>query len=186
MIVTEPPSRPEGEFPSLPKAALSRFLTRAQKAVGLEGEVTVLLADDARLKELNRGFRGKNKATDVLSFPAFENADGIAGDLAISVETAQRQAAEHGHALDAELRILMLHGILHLAGHDHEADKGEMRALEAELQTKLKLPSGLIERTLAPAKNRVPRPYAKRGGGPRAKRDRSTPAMAPETKRAKR
>ena len=106
---------------------------------------------DARLKELNRGFRGKNKATDVLSFPAFENAHGFAGDLAISTETAQRQADEHGHPLDIELRILMLHGILHLAGHDHEADTGEMRALEAQLQVKLKLPTGLIERTLAPA-----------------------------------
>lgn len=157
MIVTEPPSRPGTELPSLPKAALSRFLKKAQKAAGLEGDVTVLLADDARLKQLNRGFRGKNKATDVLSFPAFENAEGVAGDLAISLETAQRQADEHGHALEDEVRILMLHGVLHLAGYDHETDGGEMRAMEAELQAKLKLPNSLIERALKPTQPSVPR-----------------------------
>jgi probable rRNA maturation factor len=155
LIVTEPPSRPDGQLPSLPKAALSRFLKRAQKAAGLDGEVTVLLADDARLKELNSSFRHKNKPTDVLSFPAFENEEGIAGDLAISLETAQRQADEHGHALEDEVRILMLHGVLHLAGYDHEVDNGEMRALEAELRDDLKLPVGLIERTLASPKKKA-------------------------------
>lgn len=154
MIVTEPPSR-TGKQPSLQKAPLSRFLKRAQKAAGLDGEVTVLLADDARLKELNRSFRGKNKPTDVLSFPAFENEGGYSGDLAISLETAQRQADEHGHSLEDELRTLMLHGVLHLAGYDHETDKGEMRALEAELREKLKLPTGLIERTLSSPKKRT-------------------------------
>jgi probable rRNA maturation factor len=155
LIVTEPPSRPGGQLSSLPKAALSRFLKRAQKAAGLEGEVTVLLADDARLKELNSSFRHKNKPTDVLSFPAFENEEGIAGDLAISLETAKRQADEHGHALEDEVRILMLHGVLHLAGYDHEVDNGEMRALEAELREELKLPVGLIERTLAAPKKKA-------------------------------
>lgn len=142
-------------MPSLPKATLSRFLKRAQKVAGLDGEVTVLLADDARLKELNSSFRHKNKPTDVLSFPAFENEEGIAGDLAISLETAQRQADEHGHALEDEVRILMLHGVLHLAGYDHEVDNGEMRALEAELREELKLPVGLIERTLAAPKKKA-------------------------------
>ena len=156
MIVTEPPSRPGGQLPSLPKAPLSRFLKRAQKAAGLDGDVTVLLADDARLKELNSSFRHKNKPTDVLSFPAFENEEGMAGDLAISLETAQRQADEHGHALEDEVRILILHGVLHLAGYDHEVDKGEMRALEAELRESLKLPVGLIERTLAAPKKKAP------------------------------
>lgn len=134
---------------------MSRFLKRAQKAAGLDGEVTVLLADDARLKELNSSFRHKNKPTDVLSFPAFENEEGYAGDLAISLETAQRQADEHGHALEDEVRILMLHGVLHLAGYDHEVDKGEMRALEAELRNTLKLPVGLIERTLVAPKKKA-------------------------------
>ena len=146
MIVVEPPS--SGGFPALDRAGLSRFLTRARKAAALNGAVTVLLADDVRLKSLNRDFRRKNKPTDVLSFPAGENGEGVAGDLAISVETAARQAAEHGHALDDELRILVLHGVLHLAGYDHEVDAGEMRALESELRAKLKLPVGLIERTL--------------------------------------
>ncbi len=148
-------------MPALDRAALARFVMRARKAAALDGAVTVLLADDARLKELNRTYRHKNKPTDVLSFPAGENGEGVAGDLAISVETAARQAAEHGHALYDELRILVLHGVLHLAGYDHEADKGEMRALESALREKLKLPVGLIERTL-PAK-------AKKGG--RAVRD---------------
>lgn len=111
-----------------------------------------MLADDARLKQLNLGFRGKNKPTDVLSFPAYENAEGIAGDLAISLETARRQADEHGHSLEEEVRILMLHGILHLAGYDHETDQGEMRAIEAELQARLKLPNTLIDRTLKHAR----------------------------------
>ena len=163
MIVIEPPSSGTGaaDFPALRKPDLARFLKTAQKAAGLSGEVTVLLADDARLKQLNRTFRHKNKPTDVLSFPAGENAEDIAGDLAVSVETAARQAAEHGHTLDEELRILILHGVLHLAGHDHEADKGEMRSLESNLRAKLKLPAGLIERTLdlpeaAKPKKRVP------------------------------
>jgi probable rRNA maturation factor len=170
LIVIEPPSTGTGsaDFSALRKPDLARFLKRAQKAAGLTGEVTVLLADDARLKELNRAFRRKNKPTDVLSFPAGENNEDIAGDLAISVETAARQATEHGHTLDEELRILTLHGVLHLAGYDHEADKGEMRALESELRATLKLPVGLIERTLpvAPkktsAKKSAPKKAAKK------------------------
>ena len=151
MIVIEPPSSEAGTIGSLPagtKQKLGRFLTRACRAVGLEGDVTVLLAGDVRLKELNRAFRGKNKATDVLSFPAAANCEGTAGDLAISVETAARQAADHGHTLTEELQILLLHGVLHLAGFDHEADRGEMRASEQTLRTKFGLPSGLIERTM--------------------------------------
>ncbi len=129
------------------KQQLARFLTRARKAVGVDGEITVLLANDARLKDLNRSFRRKNRPTDVLSFPAAANGEGAAGDIAISLETAARQAAEHGHTLPEELRILLLHGVLHLAGFDHEVDDGEMRTREQELRKKLKLPVGLIERT---------------------------------------
>jgi probable rRNA maturation factor len=162
LIVVEPPST--GTFPALNRPALSRFVTRARKAAALDGAVTVLLAGDMRLKELNRAWRHKNKPTDVLSFPAGENGEGVAGDLAISVETAARQAAEHGHTLDDELRILVLHGMLHLAGYDHEADKGEMRALESDLRAKLKLPVGLIERTLpvAAKKKSIAKKAAKR------------------------
>jgi len=127
------------------RPTLMRYLREAQGAVRLKGEVTVLLTTDAGIRRLNRRFRGKNKATDVLSFPA-EAGFGIAGDLAISVETAARQAAEQGHALRVELRVLMLHGLLHLAGMDHEVDKGEMAKKEGRLRAKLGLPLGLIER----------------------------------------
>lgn len=163
MIVIEPPSSDAGAastFAAGTKQELARFLTRARKAVGVDGEITVLLADDARLKALNRTFRGKNKPTDVLSFPAAANGEGAAGDIAISIETAVRQAAEHGHTLAEELRILLLHGVLHLAGFDHEADQGEMRTREQELRTKLKLPVGLIERAHASARKVVTRKTA--------------------------
>lgn len=143
----------------LSKAGLARFLNRARTAVGLDGAIDVLLADDATLKRLNRTFRGKNKATDVLSFPAgattvfFGEPDGpeLAGDLAISLETAARQAAQYGHSLRDEVRVLLLHGVLHLAGLDHETDSGEMAAREAELRRKLGLATSLIARTSEPA-----------------------------------
>ncbi len=147
------PDQPEAAagFPSLMPAAfpkpatLARHLREAQRAVGLEGEVTVLLTTDAGIRKLNRRFRKMNKATDVLSFPA-EPGFGMAGDLAISADTAARQASDHGHRVGVEVRVLMLHGLLHLAGFDHEADSGEMAAKEAELRARLRLPLGLIER----------------------------------------
>ena len=127
---------------------LAGFLRDAQSAAKLRGQVTVLLTTDTAIRRLNRQFRGKNKATDVLSFPA--NAPGplkIAGDLAISIPTALRQAGERGHSLTIEIKVLMLHGLLHLAGYDHETDKGEMARREQKLRAKLRLPHGLIERT---------------------------------------
>ena len=147
----------------LSAAALGRFLRTAQRAVGLEGEVYVLLADDATLRRLNRTFLGKDKATDVLSFPAgpttvfFGDPGGpvLAGDLAISLEMAARQAKQFGHTLRDEVRVLLLHGVLHLAGFDHESDAGEMAAREAELREKLGLPAGLIARAKAPVRKRV-------------------------------
>jgi probable rRNA maturation factor len=151
MITIEPP-RTLSALPEagLSKVGLARFLNRARVAVGLKGEVHVLLADDATLKRLNRAFRGKNTATDVLSFPAANvedgNGTGVAGDLAISLEKAVRQAARFGHSLRDEVRVLMLHGMLHLAGFDHERDSGDMGAREAELRRELGLPAGLIAR----------------------------------------
>ena len=127
---------------------LARFLREAQAAARLRGQVTVLLTTDATIRRLNRQFRGKNKATDVLSFPA--SAPGplkIAGDLAISIPIASRQAGERGHSLGTEIKVLMLHGLLHLAGYDHETDKGEMARREQKLRARLRLPHGLIERT---------------------------------------
>jgi probable rRNA maturation factor len=127
--------------------ALSRFLAQAQAAAAVRGTVTVLLTTDSALRALNRKFRGKNKPTDVLSFPAAAaGPDRLAGDLAISVDTAQRQAVEEGHPLNIELRVLMLHGLLHLAGYDHEADDGRMARRERLLRARLGLPPGLIER----------------------------------------
>jgi probable rRNA maturation factor len=157
----------------LPTArTLSRYLKAAQEAVGLKGEVTVLLTTDEAIRGLNRRFRGKNKATDVLSFPAMEQQvsrsasqrgskaasqqvsgsadERVAGDLAISVTTALRQANEQGHPLWMEIKVLMLHGLLHLAGFDHEVDDGKMARRELKLRAKLKLPQGLIERAGAP------------------------------------
>jgi probable rRNA maturation factor len=145
MITIELPSSFEAQLSS---SGLTRFLNRARAAVGLKGEVEVLLADDATLRRLNKSFRGKNKATDVLSFPTPpEIANHHAGDLAISLETAARQAATYGHSLRDEVRILLLHGLLHLSGKDHETDKGEMATREAELRRELRLPTTLIERT---------------------------------------
>jgi probable rRNA maturation factor len=140
---------------------LGRFLTQAQDAVGLSGQVTVLLTTDATIRDLNGRFRGKDEATDVLSFPAkpLQNtkpAERAAGDVAISVETARKQAAEQGHALGVELRVLILHGLLHLAGYDHETDAGKMRRRERQLRAKLGLPQGLIERS-APERTKMRR-----------------------------
>jgi len=130
----------------LPSArTLAGFLAVAQAAVRVKGQVTVMLTTDAAIKKLNRQFRGKNKATDVLSFPA-SGLGGIAGDLAISVTTALGQAAEQGHSLSTEIKVLILHGLLHLAGFDHEVDDGQMARRERVLRARLGLPSGLIER----------------------------------------
>ena len=131
----------------LSKSGLTRFVREAQRAVGLAGAVDVLLANDKTLRRLNREFRGKDKATDVLSFPAAEEfAEEFAGDLAISLETAARQAREQGHSLRDEVRVLLLHGLLHLSGMDHEVDRGEMEERESELRERLRLKSGLIAR----------------------------------------
>ena len=130
--------------------ALGRYLKEAQVAAGLSGQVTVLLTTDATIRDLNLRFRGKDEATDVLSFSAanpLQNQENIAGDVAISVETARKQAAEQGHTLAVELSVLMLHGLLHLVGYDHETDEGKMQRRERQLRAKLGLPQGLIERT---------------------------------------
>jgi probable rRNA maturation factor len=129
---------------------LAQFLALAQAAVRLKGEVTVLLTTDAAIRKLNRQFRGQNKATDVLSFPAEGiGAEEMAGDLAVSVPTALRQAIEQGHSLSTEIKVLILHGLLHLAGCDHEADEGQMARREGRLRERLGLPQGLIERAKA-------------------------------------
>jgi probable rRNA maturation factor len=144
----EPDPAPRGQ--EIPARALAGFLTRAQAAVRLRGEVNVLLTTDRAIRRLNRQFRGKDKPTDVLSFPAANlvrnRKEKEEGDLAISLDTARRQAAACGHSLEIEIRVLMLHGLLHLAGYDHEADHGRMARRERQLRARLGLPEGLIER----------------------------------------
>jgi probable rRNA maturation factor len=106
---------------------------------------TCLITRDVQLRELNRTFLQHDYATDVLSFPAPEGKS--LGEIAISIDRARDQAAEHGHSLLDELRILMLHGVLHLAGMDHESDRGAMRRTETKWRKHFALPSGLIERS---------------------------------------
>jgi len=138
--------------------ALARFLREAQAVVRLRGQVSVLLTTDRKIRSLNKQFRSIDKATDVLSFPAPETiAAEIAGDLAISVPMARRQARQQGHALSAEIKVLILHGLLHLAGYDHELDDGKMGRRERQLRARLGLPEGLIERAAdPPQKHRAP------------------------------
>ena len=129
---------------------LRGFLAELTRRVARGRTIICLIANDAEVRRLNRFFRGKNQATDVLSFPtATANglAGGVAGDIAISIDCARIQAAERGHSLADELRILMLHGALHLAGMDHESDSGEMARAESRWRKRLGLPDGLIERS---------------------------------------
>ncbi len=123
---------------------LGRFTAKARRAVGLGGEVSVRITSARELHELNRRFRHKNAPTDVLSFPSLA---GPGGDIAIAQGIAASNARTLGHSLNTELKILILHGLLHLAGYDHESDNGEMTKRESELRKELGLPFGLIERT---------------------------------------
>ncbi len=127
---------------------LRDFLGELTRRVARGRTINCLIANDSEVRRLNRQFRGKNQATDVLSFPPAK-ANGLAGDIAISIDRARVQAAERGHSLADELRILMLHGALHLAGMDHESDSGEMARAESRWRKKLGLPDGLIERSTA-------------------------------------
>ena len=135
----------------LSSSTLERFLLRARRAVRLRGTVNVLVTSSLELRSLNLRFRGKDKSTDVLSFPATPlgrpRAKEAAGDLAVSADIARENADRLGHSVAAEIKILVLHGILHLAGFDHEQDNGEMAREESRLRQQLKLETGLIERT---------------------------------------
>ncbi|HET6851636.1 MAG TPA: rRNA maturation RNase YbeY [Pyrinomonadaceae bacterium] len=112
------------------------FAAKALAEIGKsESSATVAFVSDNRIRELNRQFRGIDKATDVLSFPAEEPKN--LGDIAVSVETAATQAKENGLSFDEEIAQLILHGLLHLSGYDHESDNGEMNRLELRLRKKL-------------------------------------------------
>jgi probable rRNA maturation factor len=106
-----------------------------------DGNFSVAFVSDRRMKELNGFFRGKDYATDVLSFPhepdEFDSDEANLGDIVISVEQAERQANENKLTLENEIKQLILHGVLHLCGYDHETDDGEMNKRELELRKKL-------------------------------------------------
>ena len=126
----------------LKAADFEKFAETALEAVEeiSEGDVAVVFVSDARIRRLNRDFRDRDSATDVLSFPLEEGAkSGYLGDIVVSAETAQRQAAENGLPFETEIRQLVLHGLLHLAGYDHETDDGDMDRLELKLRRKLKI-----------------------------------------------
>jgi probable rRNA maturation factor len=117
-------------------ARLRRVVAGAGRAMKTAGEVALLLTGDRAVRVLNRRYRGKDKPTDVLSFPGPGGEAGL-GDIAISVETAARNAREHGRTLPQELDILALHGFLHLLGYDHETDDGTMDRIERRLRRRL-------------------------------------------------
>jgi probable rRNA maturation factor len=123
-----------------------------QRAIRLRGEVVIFITSSRQVQDMNRLYRGKDEPTDVLSFPS--QSPKLIGDIAISAEIAAANAAELGHSTETELRILILHGLLHLAGYDHETDRGEMRAREAKLRQQFGLPTGLIDRAHGMTSNR--------------------------------
>ena len=130
-----------------PAAARAPGLTQWLRLVAprrARGAMTVAIVPDARIRALNRRYRGKAGATDVLSFPADE--PGVLGDVLIAAGVARRQAREAGHSLQTEIRVLALHGLLHLLGYDHEHDDGQMARLERRLRRRGGLREGLIER----------------------------------------
>ena len=118
--------------------AWTTFATKALAAIGKDqSSATIAFVSDKRIRELNRQFRSIDKATDVLSFPADGPNELNLGDIAISAETAATQAKENGLSFDYETAQLILHGLLHLSGYDHETDNGEMNRLELRLRKKL-------------------------------------------------
>jgi probable rRNA maturation factor len=132
-----------------PAAGLGVWLARHAPRHA-RGEVTIAIVPDRTMQGLNKRFRGMNKATDVLAFPSgsprpLALSPGL-GEIVIARGVAARQARSLGHAVRTELRILALHGLLHLLGYDHEEDNGEMARVEARLRRRARLPDGLIAR----------------------------------------
>ena len=129
-------------LPGLTPLALARFAGRARRAAAVRGPVNVLLTSSAEMRRLNRDFRGKDRPTDVLSFPSEDGG----GDIAICAAIARSNARRLGHSAAQEAKVLVLHGMLHLAGYDHETDGGRMLRREARLRRELGLPDSLIAR----------------------------------------
>jgi probable rRNA maturation factor len=133
------------------RVAVERFARKLQSEIARGCPFDCLISGDAELRRLNRDFRGKDEATDVLSFPVpppvlAGGSSSRLGDIAISSPRARAQARQFGHTLETEIRILMLHGVLHLLGMDHAADSGRMARAEKRWRSRLGLPTGLIER----------------------------------------
>ena len=122
-------------------SVFEQFAQEAAEQLAGGKYATIVFVSDKKMKELNRDFRGKNTTTDVLSFPyerdEFETDEHFLGDIVVSLEQAARQAAENGLTLELEVKQLILHGILHLLGYDHETDQGEMNELELQWREKL-------------------------------------------------
>jgi probable rRNA maturation factor len=142
----------DGAGRSIRDGGLSVWLTSVAPARAI-GEVAIALVSDARMRALNRRYRRTDRVTDVLSF----SADLTLGDVVIATGVARRQAKEAGHTYQSELRVLALHGLLHLLGYDHHAkdDRGRMARLEARLRRRGGLRAGLIERARRPGTGRV-------------------------------
>jgi len=120
--------------------AWTSFAAKALAAIGKDASsATIAFVSDKKIRELNHQFRGIDRSTDVLSFPADEPDESSLGDIAISVETAAAQAKENGLSFEDEIAQLILHGLLHLSGYDHETDSGEMNRLELRLRRKLEI-----------------------------------------------
>jgi probable rRNA maturation factor len=185
MILIEPDAATASTRTALKMRELRGFVIRAKSAVGLHGEISAFLATNATIRKLNREYRKKDKATDVLSFPVYaehlHEAPKQAGDLAISLDMARKQAEEHGHTLQIEVKILLLHGLLHLAGYDHETDKGQMARKESALRKQFDLPAGLIQRSSRVKK--ATRPAAKKSAGQKTASVKAKPVKSRERAR---
>jgi probable rRNA maturation factor len=131
-------------FSAADRRVLRDFANDLAQQVGDGRLFTCVVTNDRELQRLNRDFLGHNYPTDVLSFPSGDA--GLLGDLAISSERANQQAAEFGHSFLDEIRVLMLHGVLHLSGFDHETDRGRMASAEKRWRTHFELPRTLIQR----------------------------------------
>jgi rRNA maturation RNase YbeY len=133
-------------IPRLTRRAIKEFVIAALGTMGRMrlvprpiNEVSIAFVDDTMMRSLNRRFRGKNKTTDVLTFEGGQEPSGLLGEIIVSIGQARRQAATLRHSLPTEIRYLLLHGILHALGYDHEADHGEMNTLELKLRERMGL-----------------------------------------------
>ena len=133
---------------SLRRRSVEQFARRLETGVARGRAFDCLITTDSELRRLNREFRGKDAVTDVLSFPAarLPRGSGPLGDIAVSLGRAREQARAFGHTVEQEIQVLMLHGVLHLLGMDHETDAGRMARAEKRWRAVLGLPDGLIER----------------------------------------